>query len=368
MDPEEVPIGSGPHRRRNPLTGEWVLISPQRLSRPWRGRLEPADIAGNPPFDPDCYLCPGNRRTSGKVNPRYESTYVFENDYPALTGEGNGWVAAPSPLFLAESETGTCRVICYSPRHDLSLGEMREEEIVPVIEVWKQQVAELGQEHRWVQVFENRGEIMGCSCPHPHGQVWAGSALPSTPAKEDEAQREYFDSHQLPLLLDYARQEQKEETRVVLASDSWIAVVPYWAIWPFELLLVPLQPRSSLVELTPEEERSLAQMLKGVLVRYDNLFLCPFPYTMGWHGGPGTGEGIPHWQLHLHFYPPLLRSATVRKYMVGFEMLAEPQRDLTPEDAAKTLRELPDIHYKTAASHQRPVAGQEEGQGEGQHP
>jgi UDPglucose--hexose-1-phosphate uridylyltransferase len=225
---------------------------------------------------------------------------------------------------------------------------MSEEEIVPVIEVWKQQIEELGQRHRWVQIFENRGEIMGCSCPHPHGQVWAGSVLPSTPAKEDEAQRDYLAIHRTCLLLDYARQELKEKVRTVLASKYWIAVVPYWAVWPFELLLVPLQPRSSLADLTREEEQSLAQVLKGVLVRYDNLFLCPFPYTMGWHGGPGTGQGSPHWQLHLHFYPPLLRSATVRKFLVGYEMFAEPQRDLTPEDAAQTLRELPDVHYKLA--------------------
>lgn len=344
----EVDSGSAPHRRQNPLTGEWVLVSPQRLSRPWRGRLEPAETKGSPPFDPDCYLCPGNRRTSGGMNPSYLATYVFDNDYPALTSDRGGTVATRPPLFLAEPETGSCRVICYSPRHDLSLGEMSETQIVSVIDVWREQIEELGQKNQWVQIFENRGEIMGCSCPHPHGQVWAGSVIPSVPAREDEMQRDYLAHHGTSLLLDYARQELKEKIRTVLANDHWIAVVPYWAVWPFELLLVPLQPRSSLAGMTQEEEQSLAQVLKGVLVRYDNLFLCPFPYTMGWHGAPGVGEGRSHWQLHLHFYPPLLRSATVRKFLVGYEMFAEPQRDLTPEDAAEALRDLADVHYKVA--------------------
>jgi len=353
MGPGEATNGSGPHRRRNPLTGEWVLVSPQRLSRPWRGRVEPAEMAALPAFDPDCYLCPGNRRTSGQVNPRYSSTYVFENDYPALTGDPGGRVESHSPLFLAEPETGTCRVICYSPRHDLSLGELDEEQIAAVIEIWREQTEDLGRTHRWVQIFENRGEIMGCSCPHPHGQIWAGSVLPSTPAKEDEAQRDYMVRHGTRLLLDYARSESKEKVRAVAISEHWVAVVPYWAVWPFEILMVPLQPRGSLLDLTQEEKQSLARALKGVLVRYDNLFLCPFPYSMGWHGSPTAGQEDAYWQLHLHFYPPLLRSATVRKFLVGYEMLAEPQRDLTAEDAAATLRELPEVHYRTASGEGR---------------
>jgi UDPglucose--hexose-1-phosphate uridylyltransferase len=341
----EIGEGTLPHRRLNPLTGEWVLVSPQRLSRPWRGQVEPGAILARPAFDPTCYLCPGNRRTSGQMTPPYSETYVFENDYPALTRAPSGAMDTHPPLFVAEAETGTCRVICYSPRHDLSLGEMSESQITSVIRVWREQVEDLGSTFRWVQIFENRGEMMGTSCPHPHGQVWAGSVLPSVAAREDEAQRDYVARHGAPLLLDYALREGSQKVRTVLGNAHWIAVVPFWAIWPFELLLLPLQPRSSLADLTPPEEQALAQLLKRVLVRYDNLFQCPFPYTMGWHGGPGTGRGSPHWQLHLHLYPPLLRSATVRKFLVGYEMFAEPQRDLTPEDAAETLRGLLDTHY-----------------------
>jgi UDPglucose--hexose-1-phosphate uridylyltransferase len=270
---------------------------------------------------------------------------VFENDYAALLPDTPKEAHAEHSLLRCESQQGTSRVLCFSPRHDLTLAEMPVEAIRGVIDLWAEQTEELGRAYRWVQVFENKGDIMGCSNPHPHGQVWAGSALPDLPAREDSRQRAYLEEHSRSLLLDYVAAELARRERIVVDNDYWLAVVPYWATWPFETLLVAREPVRRLPELTAAGRDSLAQTLKGLLTRYDNLFQCSFPYSMGWHGAPAGGDEVAHWQLHAHFLPPLLRSATVKKFMVGYEMLAEPQRDLTPEQAAERLRGLPEVHY-----------------------
>jgi len=337
-----------PHRRFNPLTGEWVLVSPHRTKRPWQGKQEAVATDQRPVHDLKCYLCLGNTRANGEVNPAYTGAYVFDNDFAALTPEAAPDAGDDAALLRGENVHGTCRVICFSPRHDLTLPEMEIPAIEEVIAVWADQVAELGQRYPWVQVFETKGDVMGCSNPHPHGQVWAGSYLPNEAAKEDRGQAEYFAQHRSPLLVDYAELEARAQERIVVENEDWIAVVPYWAVWPFETLLMP---RRRLIrrfpDLLPGERRSLAEILKRLTIRYDNLFETSFPYSMGWHGAP-TGEGdYPYWQLHAHFYPPLLRSATVKKFMVGYEMLAEAQRDLTPEQAAARLRELSEVHYKS---------------------
>lgn len=329
-----------PHRRRNPLTGEWVLCSPHRTSRPWQGQQEA--IAGDvrPAHDPTCYLCAGNRRASGEINPTYRDTYVFENDFRALLDQETKAGAASSILFEQAPVRGTCRVICFSPRHDLTLARMQPAEIEAVIDTWQKQTAELGRRYRWVQVFENKGAVMGCSNPHPHGQVWAMDFLPTLPELEDRHQRSYAHAHGRPLLLDYAEEELRREERVVWHNDDWIVVVPHWATWPFETLLLPRFPAPRLTDVAPAQVASLAAALQALLRRYDALFQVDFPYSMGWHGAPFDRTAGEHWQVHAHFYPPLLRSATVKKFMVGFEMLGEAQRDITPEAAAARLREV----------------------------
>lgn len=332
------------HRRYNPLLDEWVLVSPHRTQRPWQGQMESADRKRRPQHDPSCYLCPGNERAGGHRNPDYTDTFVFTNDFQAILPESPAF-QTDDPLFRAESVKGTCRVICFSPRHDLTLAEMSEEEIGRVIQTWIEQSTELGRQYTWVQVFENKGAAMGCSNPHPHGQIWCSDALPSLPAKEDASQRAYFEGRSSPLLLDYAEEEIRKGERVVETNEHWALVVPYWATWPFEMLLIPRRHVLRLPDLSGAEQTSLAAILKAGLVRYDNLFQTSFPYSMGWHGAPNAEGDSRHWQLHAHFYPPLLRSATVRKFMVGYEMLAEAQRDLTPEQAAARLRELPGRHY-----------------------
>jgi UDPglucose--hexose-1-phosphate uridylyltransferase len=336
-----------PHRRFNPLTGEWILVSPHRTRRPWQGQQEAANTASLPAHDPACYLCPGNRRAGDAVNPVYIDVFVFQNDYAAILPETLPVATSSSGLFRAEPVRGECRVLCFSPRHDLTLPEMSVDQIARVVDVWAAQTEELGAKYRWVQLFENKGAAMGCSNPHPHGQIWAGDFLPRTAELEDIAQRAHFQRNGRPLLLDYVDAELRDGTRVVEQNRDWLMVVPYWATWPFELLLVPRRSIRRLPELTPTERRSLAGILKKGLIRYDNLFSTPFPYSMGWHGAPTDDGRYDHWQLHAHFYPPLLRSATVKKFMVGYELLAEPQRDLTPEQAAQRLRDLPAKHYRT---------------------
>ena len=338
-----------PHRRFNALTGDWVLVSPHRTKRPWQGKQETPPAANRPAYDAGCYLCPGNVRANGEKNPAYTSTYVFQNDFSALLPAAGEPVAPPpAPALLkAETANGVSRVICFSPRHDLTLPEMPVGDIEKVVDLWAAQTEELGRTYRWVQIFENKGEIMGCSNPHPHGQIWAGDFLPNEAMKEDRQQREYRATHGRPLLVDYLETELAQKERIVVENDHWVFLVPYWAVWPYEMLLLPRRHILRMTDLTREERRALAEILKRGLTRYDNLFQVSFPYSMGWHGAPGDLQEAGHWQLHAHFYPPLLRSATVKKFMVGYEMLAEAQRDITPEQAAQTLRNQSEVHFKT---------------------
>ena len=334
-----------PHRRYNPLTGEWLLVSPQRTQRPWQGKQEPQQSPTRPKYDPDCYLCPGNERANGARNPAYSGTFAFTNDFSALLPEAGGKSEEDHPFIKRKAVRGTCRVITFSPRHDLTLPLMSREEIRGVVDRWAQETADLGKEYLWVQVFENKGEMMGCSNLHPHCQIWASDSLPNEALKEDTQQRKYRVAHKRPLLLDYLRYERRKSERVVLENEGWCVVVPYWAVWPFETLLIPKRHIERLPELKGAERDSLSKILKLLTIRYDNLFKVSFPYTMGWHGAPFVSRRMKHWQLHAHFYPPLLRSASVKKFMVGYEMLSEAQRDITAEQAAERLREMGDEHY-----------------------
>jgi UDPglucose--hexose-1-phosphate uridylyltransferase len=337
-DPTRAPGSGDPHRRFNPLTDEWILVSAERTRRPWLGH---SDEAAPPPalaYDPTCYLCPGNVRARGSRNPDYAGTLVFENDFAALRPTTDGW-SFEDGLLRAASEQGTCRVICFSPRHDVGLGSMALADVRRVVDVWAEQTTELGQMFRWVQVFENRGEMMGASNPHPHGQVWAAASLPREAGHEDAAQRRYFERSGRQLLLDYADQE-RGGVRVVDESDRWLTVVPFWAVWPFETLVVPKRKVGRLADLSASDRNALAGSLIRLLTRYDSLFQRQFPYSMGWHQAPFVDGSTEHWQLHAHFYPPLLQAST-RKFMVGYELLSETQRDITAESAAELLRDAP---------------------------
>lgn len=335
-----------PHRRLNPLTGEYVLVSPHRMKRPWQGKTESLPADNRPAHDPSCYLCSGNTRANGLKNPDYEHTFTFDNDFAAVLPDAPEPTHAPDPLFQLEGVRGVARVICFSPRHDWTLPDMPVADIRRVVDLWAEQTAELGQRYQWVQVFENKGEIMGCSNPHPHGQVWAENILPNIPRAEDSHQRHYYETHQRPLLIDYAQRESEKGERIVVENASWMVVVPFWATWPFETLLLPKRHILRMTDVQDAERDDLADLLKRFLTKYDNLFETSFPYSMGWHGAPFNGQDNTHWQLHAHFYPPLLRSALVKKFMVGYEMLGESQRDLTPEQAAQRLRDLSEVHYK----------------------
>ena len=354
MNAPDVPLPVEPHRRRNPLTGTSVLVSAKRTQRPWQGAEEAPAPDERPRYDPQCYLCPGNTRVTGDENPEYDSTFTFTNDFAALRPEGERETLGGHPLFRAETQPGTCRVICFSPRHDLTLAEMSAGELDAVVDLWISQIRQLGPGYRWVQVFENRGEAMGASNPHPHGQVWASAAMPAEPAIEDARQREYLDDRGSPLLSEYAEAEVALGDRVVAVNDDWAALVPYWAVWPFETIVLPRRHAPRLTDLSAEQRAALVPVLQELLVRYDNVFEHPFPYSMGWHGAPGLVAPAPHWQVHAHFYPPLLRSATVRKFMVGYEMLGEAQRDLTPEEAAHRLRSVDAVHYKVRSQTRSP--------------
>ena len=331
-------LAGDPHRRYNALLDEWVLVSAGRTRRPWQGRRERPPSTAAPAYDPTCYLCPGNVRANGQVNPDYAETFVFTNDFAALRPDVEAR-RFHDGLLTAEVEPGTCRVLCFARRHDLTLAAMPQDDVRRVVDVWADQTAELGERYQWVQVFENRGEAMGASNPHPHGQIWAGAALPNAAVREDRAQRAWLADHRQPLLLDYVAQEVGGP-RVVVENDDWLVVVPFWAAWPFEVLLVARAPARRLPELDDRRRDTLAGSLIELLGAYDGLFDLSFPYSMGWHQAPfrsAAAGAEDHWQLHAHFFPPLLE-AEKRKFMVGYELLAETQRDLTPEDAAERLR------------------------------
>jgi UDPglucose--hexose-1-phosphate uridylyltransferase len=343
-------IAAHPHKRFNPLTRRWVLASPQRMQRPWQGQIEATPRETNLEYDPRCYLCPGNPRAGGARNPAYTHTFVFDNDFAALQPDTPAGEFRERELLLARSESGRCRVVCFSPRHDLTLARMGVPEIQAVVETWRDEYAALGKDPkvRAVQIFENRGPMMGCSNPHPHGQIWANESVPDELLSEVASQQAYFAEHRRSLLEDYLQLELKLEERVVCSNERFVVVVPFWAIWPYECLLISRRVVPSLLELTQQERYGLAEILRLLAIRYDNLFKTSFPYTMGFHQQPTDGAAYPAFHLHAHFYPPLLRSATIRKFMVGYELLAMPQRDITPESAAAQLRALPDTHYLDA--------------------
>ncbi len=340
-------LRSHPHRRYNPLTGEWLLVSPHRTQRPWQGQVEKLPPETRPAYDPKCYLCPGNERAGGHRNPPYEKTFVFTNDFSALLEDTPDTEASPHGLLRAEGVRGVCRVICFSPRHDLTMAEMEVEDLEAVANTWVEEFESLMSRPflRYVQIFENRGEMMGCSNPHPHCQIWASSAVPDEVAREEAMQAEYWRSHGRTLLGDYLKLELELGERIVCANDHFAALVPWWAVWPFETMIVSRRAVTGIDELSGEERAGLADILKRITTRYDNLFEISFPYSFGFHQRTAGGRN-PAWHLHAHFYPPLLRSATVRKFLVGYEMLAMPQRDITAEAAAARLREQSEVHYR----------------------
>ena len=337
-----------PHRRLNPLTGDWVLVSPQRAGRPWLGQIEKMPLENLPAYDPDCYLCPRNKRAGGVQNPDYHSTFVFDNDFASLLPEAPEYSQPADELLVARPERGLCRVVCFSPRHDLTLPELDLQAIEQVIATWAAQTADLGHKDfiQNVQVFENKGALMGCSNPHPHSQIWAQSRLPNEAQKELATQEAYWATRSRRLLSDVLSEEVRRGERMLVENEHFSGLVPFWGFWPFEVLIIAKRPAPYLMDLTADEVASLAAIMKQVTTRYDNLFEISFPYSMGFHQAPFDGMEHPEWVLHAHFYPPLLRSATVRKFMVGYEMMAMPQRDITPESAAERLRALSGVHYK----------------------
>lgn len=342
-----------PHVRYNPLNGEWILVSPQRIQRPWMGQEEDVPPANVPEFDPNNPLCPGVTRPNGLVTPKYIDTYVFTNDFPALIPNAPSPPESTDPLFKMAEARGTCRVMCFHPKSNISIGTMSLTAIILVIDRWIEELTELGKTYLWVQIFENRGQIMGCSNPHPHCQIWASSFLPNEPSLKNKYQREYYEKYKSPLLMDYCSRELVSGERVVLKNSNWLVVVPFWASWPYETMILPLTQVRRMYDINYEQKRDLADVMKKLVMKYDALFKVTFPYSMGWHGAP-TGhlsdENMDHWVFHGVYYPPLLRSATIKKFMVGYEMLAQAQRDMTPEKAAVVLREITVVPSKSRAS------------------
>jgi len=345
-------LSDSPHRRLNILSGEWVLVSPHRAKRPWQGQVERAVVETRPAYDPTCYLCPGNERAGGVRNPEYTGTFVFDNDFAALRADAPDAELRVGDLLVARAEPGVCRVICFSPRHDLTLPDMELPAIRRVVDVWTEEYERLGSrpDIGHVEIFENKGSLMGASNPHPHGQIWAQRSVPMQPARETARQREHFDSHGRTLLADYLRLELGRQERVVCENDGFVALVPFWAVWPFETLVVSRRPVPSLSALGDAERDQLADVVRRLTTRYDNVFETSFAYSAGFHQAPTDGQPHPEWHLHMHFYPPLLRSATVRKFLVGYEMLGEPQRDITPESAAARLREQSETLWRATAA------------------
>ncbi|WP_312134716.1 UDP-glucose--hexose-1-phosphate uridylyltransferase [Sphingobacterium sp.] len=344
----EPTINENPHKRLNLLTGEFILVSPHRSKRPWQGQVETTSADQRPEYDPNCYLCPGNQRADGTLNPDYKDSFVFVNDFSALLPNTQSTFIDEDGLLIAETERGICKVIAFSPRHDLTLPEMEVQDIKKVVNLWQQEFVELRRNDwiKYIQIFENKGAIMGCSNPHPHGQIWAQSSLPVEIIKEDIQLRAYFEEHQRSLLADYIDLEERKDERVIIANEHFVALVPYWASWPFETMIVSRRHVQDISQFTDQEKEDLAKIVKELTVRYDNIFKTSFPYSAGMHQAPVNSEDQQHWHWHMHFYPPLLRSASVKKFMVGYEMLANPQRDITAERAAEIIKEQSTTHYK----------------------
>ncbi|XP_067935716.1 galactose-1-phosphate uridylyltransferase-like isoform X2 [Watersipora subatra] len=341
------------HRRFNPLTGDWVLVCPHRAKRPWNGQVEKPEVTAIPRFDPNNPLCPTATRSNGIINPDYTSTFVFDNDFPALLDDvpnPDSLAASDDGLFTMSGAQGNCKVMCFHPHSDLTLALMSHDEVRRVIDKWAELYEELGKKYIWVQIFENKGAMMGCSNPHPHCQIWSSSYLPALAEVKDNKLNEYQKTYKKNLLLEYARKEIEKKVRVVALNDDWVCLVPFWAVWPYETMLIPLKHTLRLNDLDNSQRESLTDIMQKLLTKYDNLFETFFPYSMGWHGAPNNNEDNSHWQLHAIYSPPLLRSATVRKFMVGYELMANMQRDLTPEQAAERLRAQSDVHYSSNKS------------------
>ncbi|MBY0480002.1 MAG: UDP-glucose--hexose-1-phosphate uridylyltransferase [Chitinophagaceae bacterium] len=336
------------HTRLNILTGDWILVSPHRMKRPWQGKVEDLPVDNRPSYDPACYLCPGNKRSDGTENLEYTDVYSFTNDFSSLLADTPKSILNQGDLLVAKAESGICKVLCFSPDHSLTLPLMCEAAIEKVIELWQNEFAALSENSsiKYIQIFENKGEMMGCSNPHPHGQIWASSSVPLELSKESAKQKDYFDRHHTSLLGDYLKMELKKNERVVIENEHFAALVPFWAVWPYETMIVSKRHIQSIIQFTEAEKKSLATILKKLTSKYDNLFNISFPYSAGMHQMPVNDGEHSEWHWHMHFYPPLLRSATVKKFMVGYEMLGNPQRDITPEMAATTLKGLSEIHYK----------------------
>ena len=337
-----------PHKRKNLLTGDYILVSPHRSKRPWQGQVEDLVPDNRPQYDPKCYLCPGNSRADGTKNPDYKDSFVFVNDFSALLEDTSIEQFNEEELLVAESERGICKVISFSPRHDLTLPQMEVPAIKAVVDLWQREFGELSAKDwiKYIQIFENKGSIMGCSNPHPHGQIWAESSLPVEIQKESTQQKAYFEKHGRTLLQDYVALELKKDERVIIDNEHFVALVPFWAAWPYETMIVSKRPVATILDFTEEEKEDFARTLKELTTRYDNIFKTSFPYSAGMHQAPVNDGDQTGWHWHMHFYPPLLRSATVKKFMVGYEMLATPQRDITAEQAANTLKEQSTTHYK----------------------
>lgn len=342
-------LNSIPHRRKNILTGEWILVSPHRTQRPWQGEVHKISGDVRPGYDPNCYLCPGNKRANGEFNPDYKSTFVFTNDFSALLENTRSKKIDERKLLVAKSEKGICRVVNFSPRHDLTLAEMNEKDIEQVITTWQNEFKNLGSNPNinYVQIFENKGSMMGNSNPHPHCQIWAQESIPMEPKKELKNFKQYYDKNKRSLLADYLKLELKLNERIVYENSSFVVVVPFWAVWPFETMIISKRKIADILHFSEKEKKDFANALKIITTKYDNLFKTSFPYSSGLHQAPTDGKEHKEWHFHMHFYPPLLRSASIKKFMVGYEILAEPQRDITPEQSAKVLKELSSVHYKT---------------------
>ncbi len=334
------------HRRYNILTGEWILVSPHRTKRPWQGKTEDPKAPKKVNYDPGCYLCPGNKRAGGEKTPEYKRPYTFVNDFSSLLPDTEDFDYKKG-LFHAESEKGICKVVCFSPDHSLTLPLMEVEDITEVIKTWKKEFQELGSHDfiNYVQIFENKGAIMGCSNPHPHGQIWSQKSIPTEILKKSAKFSEYWKANKRSLLADYLEQELETGERILAENKHFVALVPFWAVWPFEAMIIPRKHLQHIGQLNEEEEKAYAEIIKRLTIKYDNLFKTSFPYSSGIHQAPTDEKEYPEWHFHMSFYPPLLRSATVKKFMVGYEMFAGPQRDITAEQAAKRLNDLPEVHY-----------------------